>query len=264
MKCKVKSHFQLLLPFSSPSLSPSFSYSSCLFLFHKNWLLFSPLFLLHYKSLYFIITRFWSYFIAFPLCFHIFFCQYYHTEQSQAGNSSSSGLFDALALVGVNQQSYLWLLLAFEPRNSWSLWSDSSEVLCRRRCAVRLSTFDVHMYPNARRQLQLCRKTEREWCEKVRDRRHTSIGREEGRNKKFSLFNSVFIVAINSINCLNASRFWNTICKVPCRRTGNFERPPCRAFVPGCWADSENVLRAALSQTWPLLKSLSLSFFVIV
>lgn len=117
-----------------------------------------------------------------------------------------------------------------------------------------MSTFDVHMYPNARRQLQLCRKTEREWCEKVRDRRHTSIGREEGRNKKFSLLNSVFIVAINSINCLDASRFWNTICKVPCRRTGNFERPLCRGFA-GCWADSENVLRAALSQTWPLLKS---------
>lgn len=66
--------FLCLLP-QSPHLLHS---SSLLFLFRENrflilffffWLL--PL--LHYESLYFIITRLWSYFIASPLCLHKFF-----------------------------------------------------------------------------------------------------------------------------------------------------------------------------------------------
>lgn len=59
---KVKSHFQPLLFF------PLFSFTLLFFVSQELIFLLQPF--LHYESLYFIVTRLWSYFTAFSLCFY--------------------------------------------------------------------------------------------------------------------------------------------------------------------------------------------------
>lgn len=145
---EVESHFLLLLPFSPPSLPSPLILPLSYFCFMRIDFFFFFVFLLtllHWESLCFIITRLSSYFIASPLFFPNSFSQYFHTDQSQAENSSSSALYWCLSSCWSQGADIPLATLVFARANAICFLSSlplntSSPLSSEMSCDTRLMT----------------------------------------------------------------------------------------------------------------------------
>lgn len=145
---EVESHFLLLLPFSPPSLPSPLILPLSYFCFMRIYFFFFFVFLLtllHWESLCFIITRLSSYFIASPLFFPNSFSQYFHTDQSQAENSSSSALYWCLSSCWSQGAAVPLATLVFARANAICFLSSlplntSSPLSSEMSCDTRLMT----------------------------------------------------------------------------------------------------------------------------